>query len=414
MLHGGQAVLTFPNVADQISWVKTGSAPVRGQEVRKSDPAGWPARSGDGRDAGVRHDPVGDPDRGGRHSTSAPSSSVLDSRGGPCHPAAEGGSRPSRPVDVLVVGGGPAGAACAYWLAQAGHEVVLVEKKRYPREKTCGDALTPSSVRQLEDMGLTEELSAFHRYGGLRAHAFGRTVEMRWPERPELPDYGYIITRKDLDQLVAARAQKAGAVVREATEAVAPIVEGGLVRGALLMVQGRSGRGGRGGSGPLRRRRRRGQLPLRPLARHQPQPGLPARNGHPGLLRLPPPRRALDRELARHPRPGGQRPARLRMDLPGRRRAGQRRHRAAVHLQPVESRQHDPPHGELRRLGPGVVGAASRDLLWAADGRPAPDGAVGRPPRRAHLPARRRRRWGHQSLQRRGHRLRLRDRPHGR
>ncbi|HEY2303632.1 MAG TPA: geranylgeranyl reductase family protein [Acidimicrobiales bacterium] len=150
---------------------------------------------------------------------------------------AEGGSRPSGPVDVLVVGGGPGGAACAYWLAQAGHEVVLVERKRYPREKTCGDALTPRSVRQLEDMGLTEELSAFHRYGGLRAHAFGRTVEMHWPERPELPDHGYIITRRDLDQLVAARAQKAGAVVREATEAVAPIVEGGLVRGALLMAK---------------------------------------------------------------------------------------------------------------------------------------------------------------------------------
>jgi geranylgeranyl reductase family protein len=140
----------------------------------------------------------------------------------------------SRRVDVLVVGGGPSGAACAYWLAEAGHEVTLLEKKRYPREKTCGDALTPRSVRQLEDMGLAEELSAFHRYQGLRAHAFGRTVEMRWPERPELPDYGYIITRKDLDQLVAARAQKAGAVVREECEAVAPIVEGGLLKGALV------------------------------------------------------------------------------------------------------------------------------------------------------------------------------------
>ena len=54
--------------------------------------------------------------------------------------------------DVLVVGGGPAGAASAYWLAEAGHDVTLVERKHYPREKTCGDGLTPRSVRQLEDM----------------------------------------------------------------------------------------------------------------------------------------------------------------------------------------------------------------------------------------------------------------------
>jgi geranylgeranyl reductase family protein len=151
-------------------------------------------------------------------------------------------ARPARPVDVLVIGGGPSGASCAYWLACAGHEVTLLERKRYPREKTCGDGLTPRSVRQLADMGLAEELSAFHRFEGLRSHAFGRTVELRWPDHPELPPYGYVITRKDLDQLVAARAQKAGAVVREASEAVAPIVDGGLVRGALVEDKDRPGR----------------------------------------------------------------------------------------------------------------------------------------------------------------------------
>jgi geranylgeranyl reductase family protein len=153
-----------------------------------------------------------------------------------------GRTGPSRTVDVLVVGGGPSGASCAYWLAAAGHDVTLLERKRYPREKTCGDGLTPRSVRQLADMGLAEELSAFHRFGGLRSHAFGHTVEIRWPVHPELPPYGYIITRRDLDQLVAARAQKAGAVVREGAEAVAPIVEGGLLRGAL--VERRDGPGG--------------------------------------------------------------------------------------------------------------------------------------------------------------------------
>jgi len=111
----------------------------------------------------------------------------------------------------------------------------MVEKKRYPREKTCGDGLTPRSVRQLEDMGLGEELAgAGHRYSGLRSHGFGRTLELTWPDHPELPGYGYVITRKDLDAVVAARAAKAGAEVLDGTEALAPILEGGLVKGAVV------------------------------------------------------------------------------------------------------------------------------------------------------------------------------------
>src|SRR5579859_7075293 len=122
---------------------------------------------------------------------------------------------PSRRCDVLIVGGGPSGAACAYWLANAGHDVVMVERKRYPREKTCGDGLTPRSVRQLEDMGLADELAGHHRFEGLRSMAFGRTLELRWPEHPDFPSYGYVITRADLDALVARRAAKAGAVLCE-------------------------------------------------------------------------------------------------------------------------------------------------------------------------------------------------------
>ena len=142
---------------------------------------------------------------------------------------------PTSTADVLVVGGGPSGAACAYWLAEAGHEVTLVERKHYPREKTCGDGLTPRSVRQIEDMGLATELSHHHRYDGLRSIAFGRTLELRWPTTPDLPDYGYVITRADLDELVARRAEKAGATVLEGHEAVAPIVDRGLVRGATIL-----------------------------------------------------------------------------------------------------------------------------------------------------------------------------------
>ncbi|HEX6394820.1 MAG TPA: geranylgeranyl reductase family protein [Acidimicrobiales bacterium] len=152
---------------------------------------------------------------------------------------ATGTGRSARPeahhCDVLVIGGGPSGSACAYWLASEGHEVVLVERKQYPREKTCGDGLTPRSVKQLEDMGLSEELAGTgHRFSGLRSHGFGRTLELEWPDHPTLPSYGYVITRKDLDALVAERAAKAGATVWDGTEALHPVVEGGLVRGAYV------------------------------------------------------------------------------------------------------------------------------------------------------------------------------------
>ena len=136
--------------------------------------------------------------------------------------------------DALVVGAGPAGAAAAYWLAERGHRVLVVEKKRFPREKTCGDGLTPRAVRQLHDMGLAEPLAEFQRYEGLRSIAHGITLELRWPEHPVYPSYGYVVRRRDLDQLVADRAVKAGATLWQATEAVEPILESGLVTGAAL------------------------------------------------------------------------------------------------------------------------------------------------------------------------------------
>ena len=93
---------------------------------------------------------------------------------------------PSR-VDVLVVGAGPAGAAAAFWLAERGHSVLVVDKKVFPREKTCGDGLTPRAVRQLDDMGLADPLRDFHRYEGLRSIAHGITLELRLARAPRLP-----------------------------------------------------------------------------------------------------------------------------------------------------------------------------------------------------------------------------------
>ncbi len=138
-------------------------------------------------------------------------------------------------ADVLVVGAGPSGASAAYWLATAGHRVIVVDKKRFPRAKTCGDGLTPRAVRQLHDMGLADDLSGFQRFDGLRSIGHGITLELEWPAHPDFPSYGYVVRRSELDDLVAQRAVKAGADLRPATEAIEPIVENGLVTGAKVL-----------------------------------------------------------------------------------------------------------------------------------------------------------------------------------
>ena len=147
----------------------------------------------------------------------------------------------SHRYDVVVVGGGPAGSAAAYWLAKAGHDVLIVEKKVFPREKTCGDGLTPRAVHQLLQMGLGEQLSRFHRFDGLRAVAHGRSLELRWPEHRVYPSHGYVVRRCELDTFVAEHAVSAGATLWQGCEAVSPLTRDGLCIGATVKHKGIAG-----------------------------------------------------------------------------------------------------------------------------------------------------------------------------
>ena len=140
-------------------------------------------------------------------------------------------------TEVLIIGGGPAGASAGYWLSQLGHDCIIVEKKKFPREKTCGDGLTPRAVKQLGDMGLADELSKFHRYEGLRATAHGRALELQWPTHPVYPQHGYVVRRRDLDAMVAHNAAKHGARLLEGYEALEPVTDRGRVCGAVVKAK---------------------------------------------------------------------------------------------------------------------------------------------------------------------------------
>ena len=142
-------------------------------------------------------------------------------------------------AEVLVVGGGPAGATAAYWLARHGHAVTIVEKRIFPRSKACGDALTPRAVRQLDDMGLATSLVSAHRYEGVRVTGLDRDITLHWPEHPDYPRHGLVVRRPRLDAIVAENAVAAGASLLQGYEAVRPLVSRGFVRGAV--VQGPSG-----------------------------------------------------------------------------------------------------------------------------------------------------------------------------
>jgi len=135
---------------------------------------------------------------------------------------------------ILVVGGGPAGSAASFWLARAGHDVTLVEKKAYPRDKTCGDGLTPRAIHQLTEMGFDFDVPEFHKITGLRSYAGDDVVlEMNWPDHSRFPNWGGVIRRRDLDSQVAALARTEGVEIREKTTAT-PVIENGVLTSVAL------------------------------------------------------------------------------------------------------------------------------------------------------------------------------------
>ncbi len=130
-----------------------------------------------------------------------------------------------RMADVIVVGAGPAGASTAYHLAQSGVDVLLLEKASFPRDKICGDGLTPRAVKQLISMGFDLDEPGWQKNKGLRIVGAGHRLELPWPELASFPPYGAVRTRTDLDEILARHAQKAGARLTERTNVTGPVLD---------------------------------------------------------------------------------------------------------------------------------------------------------------------------------------------
>ncbi|MFY2858300.1 menaquinone reductase [Mycobacterium sp. THU-M104] len=113
-------------------------------------------------------------------------------------------------ADVVVVGAGPAGSAAAAWAARAGRDVLVVDSAGFPRDKACGDGLTPRAVAELHRLGLGGWLDTRIRHRGLRMSGFGGEVQVDWPG-PSFPATGSAVARLELDNRIRQCAENSGA-----------------------------------------------------------------------------------------------------------------------------------------------------------------------------------------------------------
>lgn len=125
---------------------------------------------------------------------------------------------PEPACDVLVAGGGPAGAATAARLAGAGLRVTVLDRQAFPRDKVCGDFVGPAALVELEALGVTSRPD-FHRTNLIHqaaVHLDGTELIRRpLPQADGLPGYGRCIPRMQLDAWVLDAARRAGATVVE-------------------------------------------------------------------------------------------------------------------------------------------------------------------------------------------------------
>ena len=277
-------------------------------------------------------------------------------------------------TDVLVVGGGPAGAAAGYWLARHGHDVTVVERKTFPREKTCGDGLTPRAVHQLDEMGLDQRARPVPPLPRAAGDGHGPRARAGVAEPPDLPEPRLRRApprpRRDGRRQRRRRRRHAARGPRGGPPDRRPRASSAARRSPATTARAST-------SAPSSRSSPTAPTAASagPSARRAPGSGRTARRSARTGRR---PRHAdpwIESALDVKDRNGNPMPG-LRLDLPGRRRHREHRRRPAVDVPRLQERQHHPPARRLRPpdrrpLGdrPGPTRSAGRRAggsRWAA------------------------------------------------
>jgi geranylgeranyl reductase family protein len=137
--------------------------------------------------------------------------------------------------DAVVVGGGPAGAAVAVMLKQRGHDVVLLDEARFPRDKVCGEGISPEAWRLLAALEVEAAVRALgpHPLRGMAVTAPDGTCfrgDYRGAAQP-----GFAVRRQRFDRVLLERAREVGVEVREGTRATGLLKNGDAVAGVIAV-----------------------------------------------------------------------------------------------------------------------------------------------------------------------------------
>ena len=145
---------------------------------------------------------------------------------------------PYTACDVLIVGAGPAGSAAAFHAANRGYDVLLIDAATFPRDKTCGDGLTPRAMHELAALGVAHDITSRYTSRGLKLHGFGGSVTSPWPTSP-FGTTGSAMPRTELDDLLRrhANAQPAVTMWDNAT-ALTPETQHGRITAVTVRYRG--------------------------------------------------------------------------------------------------------------------------------------------------------------------------------